>query len=472
MRLKIGLPIAEHLVHFAKHGLPDDTDDGVAMSEFFVETLVADDNDADLSNGTPHSSSIAMAFNAHGIGTGFYIDINHVPVADQPSGGFYPATAVIQYTGPFGQLDPGSPMLHYSLNSGPFQETNMQPTGNPNEFRGILPAPAPVVVRYYITAGDNVGGSNSSPTLAPAKVYSFLAGSGTTVFTKDMETDPGWVIGDPFDTAVTGIWLRADPVGTFVDNSPNPPIPVQPEDDHTPSGTQCFVTGNAAAGAGAGTNDVDGGHTTLYSSVFSALPAGMTHPFIEYYRWYSNNAGSTPGEDFWNADISNNGGASWHSVEHTQTTENSWQRVIFRIEDLVTPTASMKMRLIAADEGAGSLVEAAVDDFRLIGFPAVAGVEPGRAGAAPLAVTLQPSPFATRTSMRFTLPISGDVKLSVLDVNGRLVRTLVDGTGEAGEHSVAWDGRDGSNARIPVGMYFVRLEQAGKSVTKAVVHVE
>src|SRR5206468_4790193 len=151
MRLKVGLATAQHLVHFAKHGLPDDTDDGVAMSEFFVETLVADDDDADLSNGTPHSSSIAMAFNAHGIGTGCYIDINHVPVADQPSGGFYPATAGLQYTGPFGQLDSGSPMLHYSLNSGPFQVTNMQPTGNPNEFRGILPAPAPVVVRYYIT---------------------------------------------------------------------------------------------------------------------------------------------------------------------------------------------------------------------------------------------------------------------------------------------------------------------------------
>src|SRR5439155_10420279 len=140
----LGFASAGHLAHFAKYGTPDDPDDGVAMSEYFIETLVADDDDADLSNGTPHSSSIAMAFNAHGIVTGFYIDINHVPVADQPSGGFYPATAVIQYPGPFGQLDSGSPMLHYSLNSGPFQVTNMQPTGNPNEFRGILPAPAPV----------------------------------------------------------------------------------------------------------------------------------------------------------------------------------------------------------------------------------------------------------------------------------------------------------------------------------------
>src|SRR5439155_10796242 len=154
-----------------------------------------------------------------------------------------------------------------------------------------------------------------------------------------------------------------------------------------------------------------------------------------------------------------------------QTTENSWMRVIFRIEDLVPPTANMKMRFIAADEGAGSLVEVAVDDFRLIGFPAVAGVEPGRS-AVPLAVVPQPSPFRALTSLRFTLPISADVRLSVLDVNGRLVRTLVDGPREAGEHAVVWDGRDGSNARIPVGMYFVRLEQAGKSVTKAVVHVE
>ena len=43
------------LSHFAKYGTPDDPDDGVAMNEFFVETLVADDDDANLGNGTPHA---------------------------------------------------------------------------------------------------------------------------------------------------------------------------------------------------------------------------------------------------------------------------------------------------------------------------------------------------------------------------------------------------------------------------------
>src|SRR5262249_55200980 len=47
LRQAVGLDVARRLAHYAEYGRPDDLDDGMAMYEFFVETLVADDDDAD-----------------------------------------------------------------------------------------------------------------------------------------------------------------------------------------------------------------------------------------------------------------------------------------------------------------------------------------------------------------------------------------------------------------------------------------
>ncbi len=70
----------------------------------------------------------------------------------------------------------------------------------------------------------------------------------------------------------------------------------------------------------------------------------------------------------------------------------------------------------------------------------------------------QPNPFSRSSVIRFALPEEGPVKLRIYDVAGRLVRTLVDGTLEAGWHQRVWDGRSDAGERASTGMYFSRLE--------------
>jgi hypothetical protein len=82
--------LARTLLQLAKYGLPDDLDDGVAMSEFFVDLLIADDNDFDLGNLTPNFVAINTAFSAHGIGMNYFLSVSHTPLSDQPSLGPYP----------------------------------------------------------------------------------------------------------------------------------------------------------------------------------------------------------------------------------------------------------------------------------------------------------------------------------------------------------------------------------------------
>lgn len=68
-----------------------------------------------------------------------------------------------------------------------------------------------------------------------------------------------------------------------------------------------------------------------------------------------------------------------------------------------------------------------------------------------------PNPFNPRTTIRFTIPATGIVNLAIYDVNGRLVRTLVDGTVEAGMHEVVWDARDERGHEVASGVYLYRL---------------
>jgi len=79
-----------------------------------------------------------------------------------------------------------------------------------------------------------------------------------------------------------------------------------------------------------------------------------------------------------------------------------------------------------------------------------------------------PNPFNPDATVHFRLDRDGSVTLRAYDVQGRLVRTLVDGYLAAGERNVRWDGRDDAGRQLPSGSYFLRLDAPGASLTRTV----
>ncbi|MBD0254411.1 MAG: T9SS type A sorting domain-containing protein [Cytophagales bacterium] len=71
-----------------------------------------------------------------------------------------------------------------------------------------------------------------------------------------------------------------------------------------------------------------------------------------------------------------------------------------------------------------------------------------------------PNPFTDRTELRYELPEETDVTVAVFDVLGNRVRTLLKTRQPAGNHAVAWDGRDRGGKPAYEGMYVIKL-QAG-----------
>ncbi len=80
-----------------------------------------------------------------------------------------------------------------------------------------------------------------------------------------------------------------------------------------------------------------------------------------------------------------------------------------------------------------------------------------------------PNPFNPKTSIRFDLPTAGSVELSVYDVEGRRVITLLDDHLEAGAHSIDWDGRDGDGNEAAAGVYLYRLQSGVEEATERMV---
>lgn len=93
--------------------------------------------------------------------------------------------------------------------------------------------------------------------------------------------------------------------------------------------------------------------------------------------------------------------------------------------------------------------------------PAVSAPESTR-----LALACAPNPFVNGARVRFALPAAGPARITVLDVTGRVVGLLLDTPrATAGEHQVAWTGRNPQGERAGAGIYFFRLETAAGART-------
>ena len=77
-----------------------------------------------------------------------------------------------------------------------------------------------------------------------------------------------------------------------------------------------------------------------------------------------------------------------------------------------------------------------------------------------------PNPFNPSTRIIYSLPVAGNVKISVYDILGQKVQTLVDSFQNAGEHSIVWYGKDESNNPVGSGIYFYSLTTSNGSLQR------
>jgi len=80
-----------------------------------------------------------------------------------------------------------------------------------------------------------------------------------------------------------------------------------------------------------------------------------------------------------------------------------------------------------------------------------------------------PNPFNPVTSLRYDLPEDGIVNITIYDMLGRIVKTLVNGSQTAGYKSIKWNATNDRNEPVSAGIYLYTIQAGEFRQTKKMV---
>ncbi len=83
-----------------------------------------------------------------------------------------------------------------------------------------------------------------------------------------------------------------------------------------------------------------------------------------------------------------------------------------------------------------------------------------------------PNPFNPVTTIRYELSNRLDVELSIYDINGRLVTTLVSETQGSGYHEVEWSGQNSQGIALSTGLYLARIDAGASSAVIKMIYLK
>ena len=204
-----------------------------------------------------------------------------------------------------------------------------------------------------------------------------------------------------------------------------------------------------------------------YEGVVTSPPAGVVNPI---YTYRTNGNGSITGSAFYTgtqfpaAYVGN-----YFFLDHSR---GQIGRIVLDGANNVVATTfpwgttagfgwgNGPVDLMMGIEGALYYTQYAGNQVRKITYGPQVGVGP----QTPSPLSLQrpsPDPSEGPVALRFSLPASGRVQLRVFDVEGRIVRTIVQESRDANTYTELWDGTDASGVTVPPGVYLARVEAGG-----------
>lgn len=330
-----------------------------------IDILTLDDDNGDLSDGTPHCMEICTGFGAHNM------DCPAFGVFDYPSGRPELVAPSQTTTIPISinTSNPANdPTISYRIgSSGPFTTDPMILTA-PGEYEATLPAADCFErIEYFINA-EGACAFASDPVDAPLGLFNVVVATNAITAAEDnFEADQGWTVANSPGLG-DGAWDRGVPVGGGDRGDP--------ATDSDGSG-QCWLTDNAD-----GNTDVDDGTTILTSPLFDL--STLQNPQVTYARWFSNNTGGGPETDTLVVEISENDGASWTILETVGPTSSDANPEIsggwFSKTYPIPAASQFRIRFTAEDVNPQSVVEAGIDAFAILDFECVLAPCPGADG--------------------------------------------------------------------------------------------
>lgn len=441
--------------------------EGTLYTQILIDAIQADDNDNNLSNGTPHFNQLVQAFSFHGIRLLGNIQFSLTPFADAAENTPINMSVTLNVAPPFNSFVNGAKVIYRINNASVLNsDTATLTSAGGNNYTGVLPAqPKGTIISYFVAITDQSGALGSvqpafANDAASANIpYNILVGfteyANTTL--EDTARDADFTVGFGSDNATDGIWEIGTPIPSFATAGNNATI-TAPGTQTTNGGSRAAFTKNApTTSSPVGTADVDGGRTSLISPVYDLT--AFSDPVITYMRWYSNEMGTSPNLDNWEVYISNDG-ATWRLVERTRRSDRSWRRHAVRVTNFVTPSATVRLRFVAQDLNPGSIVEAAIDDIRIYEQSPATSVEETRLLNS---AQVYPNPTDGLLYLQLNLQEAVQLNLQLRNNLGQLINQ------ESLNLEAGMQQHQMQLAHLPAGVYFLQLSTPNSQSVRRVV---
>ncbi len=464
LRKLLGIEKVEKLAHFARYSLPDDADEGMAFYEWLLATLIADDDDNDLSNGTPHGREIIQSFNIHGIGEKLFIakNIRHKEMDDisnYHSGDKITISCTANSKNLFGKDKLNlSVMLQNSDGKG-YTAFPMKAVNDTSFSTEISMAGSTALAKYYFICRKD-GDTTQWPVYNNSfsnEDYNLLLGY-KRVYYNECENLSGWNIS--MDASYGNVAWQVITPKYFPEY---PPSSQFPGSDHSAAGSKCFSTGKLDS-----LNDIVNSTVKSRTEIFS--PVMNLNKYngklaVRFFYWGYNRIVLGKVKGYLNFMISTDGGVSYKVIDTIRHEAEGWKRKVYLLDKYIpagTPADNIKFCFSANNKSIGyssgyCLTRFMIDDFEILADSEVISVE-NAAPADRISLAVSPNPLGGQARVLFN-PGCGSYDIVLYDAAGREVQKIAHGTGTGSAMEITWDA-----SALGAGMYYMKLVAGAESV--------
>jgi hypothetical protein len=148
----------------------------------------------------------------------------------------------------------------------------------------------------------------------------------------------------------------------------------------------------------------------------------------------------------------------------------TWTKQSFDISSMVNSSSNFRVRFRLTSDAGVQNTGWYVDDIKITNYQGPPTGIGNLTGIIPDKYSLEqnyPNPFNPTTNIKFALPKSGFVKLTIYDITGRAINTLLNETKEAGSYSILFNGEN-----LASGVYYYKIESNNFVDTKKMILIK
>lgn len=460
------LKTARNLCHFARYGLPDDEDNGICFSEWLIEVLVADDDDGDLTNGTPNSKSIIKAFDNHNIG--FEILLQKSLVHNQKTQ-FVTGEKLITVIGNYINMtnfnkDSFELSLVYSYDNFKTQkEINFNSIeANTNNFKFEFEKLGNFgIVNYYfnlknITTGKlNEKISNKEGKSLFSYEYGFVEKFRENFLSQE------WVLNRAGSQGASLEIAKPDEFDYM-----NIGLNVKQTSDSDDPDDICLVTG---AKSNPNSFWMDVPHTNLEGISPNINLSGYYYPVLKFSVWYSKQSLDNVSDVDLSIDVSSDYGLNWkqaYKLDDKSVQQNDWVEQTILLKNYIDINDKFKFRVRIDPNNYFSAQGGFPSCFSEFQIDNISIIDPKTFSSVETAINDELNIIINKENIiiKNTKPNQLISSISLFDMNGRLVKFLSENNIQSNINELSL-----SRVNINIGIYFLRINTDNQIITKKIL---